>query len=199
MHNDFPKFFETNEYFIDQKVNLLRFEADYKVFDQTGAQIGFIKQRLSTGFKILRLLLHRAMFPFLLEITDMDGNVLASMKRGWTFWMSKIQVLNSQQEPIGNIKQKWSFMKPVFHINDINGNKLAEIKGDWKGWNFEIKDTNNNPIGTISKKWAGALKEIFTTADKYNVSIREEYSEDTEKIVVVCTAITIDMVLKESK
>jgi uncharacterized protein YxjI len=199
MVNNFPKFFETNEYFIDQKVNLLKFEAEYKVFDQTGAQIGLIKQRLSAGLKILSLLLNKSMFPFLLEITDMEGNVLASIKRGWTFWLSEIHILNSQKELIGKIKQKWAFMKPTFHINDGNGNKLAEIKGDWKGWNFEIKDTAGNPIGTISKKWAGALKEVFTSADKYNVSIREEYSETTEKIVVVSTAITIDMVLKESK
>ena len=199
MTNEFPKFFETNEYFIDQKVNFLKFEAEYKVFDQTGTQIGFIKQRLSAGFKVLSFFLNRAMFPFLLEITDMEGNVLASIKRGWTFWMSEINVLNGQQELIGKIKQKWSFMKPTFHINSGQNKKLAEIKGDWKGWNFEIKDTYDNPIGTISKKWAGALKEVFTSADKYNVSIREEYSENTDKIVVVSTAITIDMVLKESK
>ncbi|GAB6010602.1 LURP-one-related/scramblase family protein [Viscerimonas tarda] len=197
--SDFPKFFETNEYFIDQKVNLLKFEAEYKVFNQEGVQIGFIRQRISTGHKILRLLINKAMMPFLLEIVDADGNLLAVIKRGWTFFMSEIQILTDKHELIGKIQQKWSFMKPSFHIKDGNGTKLAEIKGDWKGWNFEISDTNNTPIGTISKKWGGVMKEAFTSADKYNVSIREDYKENTEKIVVVSTAITIDMVLKESK
>ncbi len=45
----------------------------------------------------------------------------------------------------------------------------------------------------------GLLKEAFTTADKYVVSIVPEYAEDTRKMAIVATAITIDMVLKESK
>ena len=46
---------------------------------------------------------------------------------------------------------------------------------------------------------AGAMKEIFTTADKYNVSIDANYSNRTNKIAILSSAITIDMVLKESK
>jgi len=197
--NNIPQFFETNEYFIDQKVNYFKFEVEYKVFNQTGIQIGFIRQRLSGKQKAMRLFLSKGMLPFVLEIMDMDRNVLAVIKRGWTFWMSEIQVLTPHHEIIGKIRQKWSFMKPVFHINDAHDNKIANIKGDWKGWNFQINDPSGSPIGTINKKWAGAMKEMFTYADKYNVSIREEYEEDTDKIVVVSTAITIDMVLKESK
>lgn len=197
--NNFPQFFETNEYFIDQKVNYFKFEAEYKVFGEDGNQIGLIKQRISTGHKILRLVLGKAMMPFLLEIVDMEGNTLAVIKRGWTFFMSEIAVLNGHSEVLGFIKQKWAFLKPTFHIMSANKTKIAEIKGDWKGWNFAISEAGGQPIGTISKKWAGAMKEIFTTADKYNVSIREEYKENTDKIVVVSTAITIDMVLKESK
>ena len=197
--NNFPEFFETNEYFIDQKVNYFKFEVEYKVFNQTGAQIGFIRQRLSTKQKALRLFLNKGMLPFLLEVVDMQGNTLAVIKRGWTFWMSEIQVLSAHHQIIGKIKQKWSFMKPVFHINDAANNKIAEIRGDWKAWNFNINDPAGNSIGSVNKKWAGAMKEIFTHADKYNVSIKEEYEENSDKIVVVSTAITIDMVLKESK
>lgn len=76
---------------------------------------------------------------------------------------------------------------------------IAEITGDWKAWNFKITDASNNQIGTISKKWAGAMQEIFTTADKYNVNINADYSNLENKIVILSGAITIDMVLKESK
>lgn len=199
MDNNFPQFFETNEYFIDQKVNFFKFEAEYKVFNQEGNQIGLIRQRISTGHKLLRLLLGKAMMPFLLEIVDVNGNTLAVIKRGWTFFMSEIAVLDGHNQLLGLIKQKWAFLKPTFHIMDAKRSKIAQIKGDWKGWNFVISAPDESPIGTINKKWAGAMKEVFTTADKYNVSIKEEYQENTDKIVVVSTAITIDMVLKESK
>lgn len=200
MENNIPEFFETNEYFIDQKVNYFKFESEYKVFNEKGTQIGFIRQRVSFGHKLLRIFAGiKAMMPFLLEITDMQGNNVAIIKKGWTWFMSEITVLNEHHQILGIIKQKWSFLKPKFIIMDSTRSKIAEIKGDWKAWNFYINQPDGSPIGTINKKWGGVMKEVFTDADKYNVSIKEEYQENTDKIVIVSTAITIDMVLKESK
>lgn len=197
--NNFPKFFETNEYFIDQKVNYFKFEVEYKVFNKEAVQIGLIRQRLSAGHKVLRVFLGKAAMPFLLEVVDMEGNTIAVIKRGWTWLMSEITILDGNHNTLGFIKQKWSFFKPTFHIMDATKAKIAEIKGDWRAWNFVINEPDGTAIGSINKKWAGAMKELFTDADKYNVSIKEEYQENTDKIVVVSTAITIDMVLKESK
>ena len=43
------------------------------------------------------------------------------------------------------------------------------------------------------------MKELFTTADKYNVQIEENYANLENKIAILAGAITIDMVLKEKK
>ncbi|GHT02316.1 RNAse [Bacteroidia bacterium] len=195
----FPNFFENNDYFIDEKVTLLKFNNAYKVYNKEGIQIGNIQQSMPAGLKILSLVLSKAMFPFKLDIIDTEGKVLATIKRGWTFFLSKIVVLNERGEPIASIKQKFKLFKPTFHIFDTERGLLAYISGDWKAWNFTITDTNGSQIGSISKKWNGVLKESFTTADKYIVSIVPEVAEDTKKIAIVATAITIDMVLKESK
>lgn len=195
----FPEFFECNEYLIDEKVTFLQFENEYKVYNDLGIQVGAIKQRVSGWHKFLRLLLNKAMFPFLLEIKDSNDVHLVSIKRGWTFWMSKITILNSNEEVTGYIRQKFRFFKPTFRIFDASEQLIGEITGDWKAWNFTIKDANGSEVGVITKKWAGALKELFTSADKYYVNIDPAYSEDQNKINIVATAITIDMVLKESK
>ncbi len=196
----FPNFFETNNYFIDEKVGLFKFSNAYKVFDEHGEQIGTIKQQVSGWHKFLRVLANiKPMMPFTLSIKDMQDMDLVTIKRGWTFWMSKIEILDGNGMVLGFIRQKFKFMKPTFRIFDAQEALLAEITGDWKGWNFSIKGENQNEIGSISKKWNGLLKEAFTTADKYIVSIVPEYAEDTRKMAIVATAITIDMVLKESK
>jgi hypothetical protein len=49
------------------------------------------------------------MLPFLLELKDTNDNLLVSVERGWTFWMSKITIINSNQEIVGYIKQKFTF------------------------------------------------------------------------------------------
>ena len=195
----FPEFFESNEYFIDEKVAFLKFHNEYKVYDNTATQVGTIVQRVSGWHKFLRLFLNKALFPFSLEVIDNNQKVLVSIRRGWTFWLSKITIEDGEGAVTGVIKQKFRLLKPRFQIFGAQGELIAEIKGDWKAWNFGITDATGNPIGSINKKWAGVAKEFFTSADKYYVTIDPAYAEDRNKIAIVATAITIDMVLKESK
>ena len=192
-------FFESNSYFIDEKVNVMKFENYYQIYNDQGENIGSIKQKLSVGQKILSLLIGKPMLPFLLEIKNSDDQLEASISHGWTFFMSKIIIKNAQGDTIGSIKQKFKFFKPTFKIFNSSEVLIAEINGDWKAWNFVITDASSNQIGSITKKWAGAMKEIFTTADKYNVNIEDNYSDMGNKIAILSGAITIDMVLKENK
>lgn len=195
----FPPFFQSNEYFIDEKVNFFKFHNHYNVFDGSGLQTGTVVQRVSGWHKFLRLILNKAMFPFHLEIIDSNENVLVTIHRGWTFWMSKVVIKDAKGMELGHFKQKFKLFKPTFNIFDAGQTQVGQITGDWKAWNFEIKDMSGNVIGTISKKWAGAMKEIFTTADKYRVSIVPEFAEDSNKINIVSTAIIVDMVMKENR
>ena len=192
-------FFSSNSYFIDEKVNFLNFENSYKIFDDQGQIIGSVCQKLSTPDKILRVLVNKAMLPFMLEIRNKDGKLESTISRGWTFLTSKITIKDAQGMQIGILKQKFRLLKQCFTILDDSERKVAEITGDWKSWNFVIKDTNDTQIGLVTKKWAGAMKEIFTTADKYLVEIDPAYSNNKGKIIILSCAITIDMVLKESK
>ena len=190
-------FLATNSYFIDEKVNFLKFENCYLIYDNSGNSIGSINQKVPLSQKILRLLLNKKMLPFRLEIRDSNKHLLSSINRGWTFFMSTIIIRDSNNVVIGSIKQKFKFFKPTFQIFDTSNKLVAIITGDWKAWSFIIKDASDNQIGTINKKWAGAMKEIFTTADKYNVNIEAGFTNDIAKLAILSSAITIDMILKE--
>lgn len=192
-------FFDANSFFIDEKVNAFKFENTYKIFNEAGEQIGVIQQKIPVAQKLLSLIISKAMLPFHFEIRNQNDGVEASISRGWTFFMSKIVIKDSDGGEIGKIQQKFKFFKPTFLINDTMDNLIAEISGDWKAWNFTIKDGSDNEIGKISKKWAGAVKEIFTTADKYNVDIHQTITDKKHKAAILSSAITIDMVLKEKK
>jgi uncharacterized protein YxjI len=192
-------FFSSNSYFVDEKVNFFKFENVYQLYNETGENIGAIKQKLTTGQKAMRLLLNKAMLPFLLEIKNNNDETQASISRGWTFFMSQIAIRDGQGIQIGAIRQKFKFFKPTFIISDAAGNQIATITGDWKAWNFVIRDQSEMQIGTITKKWAGAMQEIFTSADKYNVTMEPGYNNELNKTAILSCAITIDMVLKERK
>ena len=193
------EFFKHDDYFIDEKVAFLKFTNTYKVYNGNGDQIGTVKETMPGFLKLLSLIISKAFFPFRLDIADMEEKILATIKRGWTFIVSKIEILDSEGNVVAHINQRFKILKPTFNILDPDGNFIATITGDWKAWNFMIMDSANNQIGTITKKWNGILKETFTTADKYIVSINPGLDSGAKKMAIVATAITIDMVLKESK
>ncbi len=194
----YSKFFDCNTFLIDEKIGLFKFSNAYQVFSDTGEAMGLIQQRVSTFHKILRVLGDiKKMMPFTLEILDNQGVVQTTIHRGWTFFMSSITITDALGIKLGSIQQKFKLFKPRFIITDEYGQVVAEINGDWKAWDFTITDPNGKEIGTISKKWNGAMRELFTSADKYVVSINESVVEDRRKMAIVSTAITIDMVLKE--
>ncbi|WP_299247899.1 phospholipid scramblase-related protein [uncultured Cytophaga sp.] len=200
VNQDVVAFFQSNSFFIDEKVNIFKFENAYNIYGETGEHIGAITQRLSIGEKMLRLLVNKKMLPYTLVVQSLNGNVLTTIQRGWTLFMSKIDVKDASGVTIGYVKQKFKFFKPEFQILNASEQVIATITGDWKAWNFDINNATKNPIGKISKKWAGAMKEIFTTADKYNVVLDPAFELTIEyKQIIVSCAITIDMVLKESK
>ncbi|MGY0036002.1 LURP-one-related/scramblase family protein [Pedobacter sp. NJ-S-72] len=192
-------FFNGHDYFIDEKIHFFKFANVYNIFNETGEKIGAVKQSLSFGQKVLTLLIGKPALPFKLEIVNNDEEVQAVISRGWTFFMSKIVVSDADGNELASIKQKFKLFKPTFRILDTSGDLIAEIKGDWKAWSFNIKDNNEVEIGTISKKWGGAMREIFTNADKYNVHIDPNYTQNKHKVAILSAAITIDMVLKNQK
>ena len=104
-------------------------------------------------------------------------------------------VLLLKKDSEHNLNMKSAYL----HLLTDNDHLIATITGDWKAWNFVIKDAQDKEIGKVSKKWAGLAQEIFTTADKYNVNLIEDITNKEHKMAIMASAITIDMVLKESK
>jgi uncharacterized protein YxjI len=189
-------FFETNSYFIDQKVQFMKFENRYQIYNEYGAFIGTVYQKLTSGQKALNLLLSKTMLPFVIEIRDGNDELMFSISRDWTFILSKVNIFDAQGNDFGFIQQKFKLLKSHFLINNNNGSLIAEMFGNWNGWHFIIKNASGSQMGLITKKWAGAMKEIFTTADKYNVSVDERYASKENKIIMLANAISIDMLIK---
>jgi uncharacterized protein YxjI len=190
---------QNNDFLIDEKVGMFKFENQYKIFNDEGHLLGRVQQRMTLGQKFLRMIISPAALPFKIEIYDEKDSMILKVSRGWTFWMSKITIEDAQGMVLGYIKQKFKLFTPKFEVLDSQNMLLAELKGDWTAWDFQLNNSQGQTLATINKKWNGAMKEIFTTADKYKVSIDGALVNDTLKKIVLSSAITIDMVLKERK
>jgi uncharacterized protein YxjI len=199
-------FFGIDEYIIDEKISAFKFTNAYKVFDANGDQIGSVEQqKVSGGQKAARILLGgnvKAMQSFRLDIKDMNGSVLITIQRGGISsgigGMRSVGLFDGGGLHIATIKILFSMWTLKQEILDPSGNTIGRIEGDWKGWNFTIFDTNGAVIGAVNKKWNGMMKEFFTTADKYHISISPQ-TAGIHRIAIVAAAVTLDMMLKEFK
>jgi uncharacterized protein YxjI len=71
------------------------------------------------------------------------------------------------------------------------------VKGDWKGWNFRYLNKAERELGTITKKWAGMGKELFTSADNYIVSLNHE-ADPAQAVLLLAAGLAVDAIYKES-
>ena len=70
------------------------------------------------------------------------------------------------------------------------------MQGNWVGWTFKFLDSEQNEIGTITKKWAGVGKEMFTSADNYMIALNDEPAP-AKAILMLAAGLAVDIIYKE--
>lgn len=187
-------------FFIKEQVDFLRLAGVYDILDpNTNQQIGIAKEEPGGLIKFLRLLINKTMLPNKINIYDSsDNSIVIMIQKPFSFFRSKVSVYNSKGEFIGYFKSKILTLGGGFWVFDKNERQVAEIKGDWKGWNFKFLGENGREMGTVTKKWAGIGKELFTSADNYIVALNETLSGDPDQTALMLAAgLAIDIVFKE--
>jgi uncharacterized protein YxjI len=190
--------FDESVLVVNQKAKLIELTNEYAISDQNGNKIGSVTQvGQGKGRKVLRALTRVDQFLSLkLEVAEADGTVVLRLERGAKLIRSKISVSDGKGNAIGNINQENVIGKIHFGL-ESGGRTLGSINAEnWRAWNFNIKDHHGREVARITKKWAGVMKEAFTTADNYFVEIPEPI-EDPLRSLVLAAALCVDTALKQ--
>ena len=191
--DSYLKFMALSEVIIDEKVSAFRFTNSYKVYDVHGDIVGAIQQQnVSGGAKAARVLLGsstKAFQKFHYSILDAEGNRLASVTRdGGGF--STIAISDKNNRKCGTFARG--------KVTDSNNNLICKVKNDLKLWSLTIIDANGFPVATVKKKWNGAAKEFFTTADKYLISVNPAVRGE-KRLAIFATALIYDILVHETR
>ena len=195
------KLLQKNTFLFKEHVGLLKASNNYDVYDpQTKEIILHCREKnLNPFYKIIRLLITelKSMTPFEIEISGLDGKKIIKVKKGLSLVLSKIEVFDENDRLIGLIKLKLFPLGNNFEIFDEKENLVSKLNGSLIGWNFKfLKDKNT--IATVTKKWSGIGKELFTSADNYILDINDDVEKSSPlRLLIFGAVICIDMVLKE--
>ena len=190
---------ERNLFFVKEHLGIFKAANNYDIVDPNNQEMIMTCREEKLGFitKMLRFTDYKRMTPFEVEIKTASGEKVLTVKRGISIFLSKVQVLDENDNLVGIFKQKLFSIGGKFDVLDANENFLCTLKGKWTSWDFKfMKD--DMEFAHVSKKWAGLGKELFTTADNYMLSIDENVQPDNPiRLLILAAVMCIDMVLKE--
>lgn len=194
--------FNGTTFVIKERVGLLKLSDTYDIFDPSNnAQVGIAKERPGGFIHFLRFFLHKNFLPtkiFVYEgATEEDSSrLLFSIERGFSLLRPRVTVKTPLGETIGWFKSRLFTLGGAFDVFNAQGALVAAVKGDWKGWNFKFLDATQTEIGTVTKKWAGLGKELFTTADTYVIDLHPSTPPD-RLTMLLAAGLAVDVVYKE--
>lgn len=193
---------DRTNYLIKERVGFLRLTDRYDILaPEDGRQIGFAKEKVGWFIHLLRFVVNKGMLPTRVEIREREeAPVLLTICRGVTFLRSKVRVLDHSGQPVGYFKSKLFSLGGGFYVFDNQDRQVAEVKGDWKGWNFQMLDGAGKVLGTVTKKWAGIGRELFTSADNYMIALSDASQANPGVAALLLAAgLAIDIVFKEKE
>ncbi|PYK96296.1 MAG: oxidoreductase [Verrucomicrobia bacterium] len=192
---------ERNSFFVKERVGLLKLVDTYDILDPaTGQPIGIAKEEPPVWAKWLRLVIQKSMMPTTVNIYEQEGQPpVASIHRGFTLIRSKVRVVAGGQ-PLGYFQSKLISIGGGFNVFDNQNQQVAEVKGNWKGWDFKFISKQGREIGSVTKKWAGLGKELFTSADNYIISLKDlSGASPAAGALLLAAGLAIDVVYKEGE
>jgi uncharacterized protein YxjI len=188
-----------NLFLIKEHVGFFKAANNFDVFDPQTGQLLLECREPSLGFvtKMFRFSDYKRMTPFDIEVKDPGGEQVLRVTRGVSFFLSKVNVFDEEDERVGGFKQKFFSIGGAFNVLSASDEPLCTLKGKWTSWEFRFEHEGEE-LAKVSRKWGGLGKELFTSADNYVLQISDSVPEDNPlRILIMGAVFCIDMVLKE--
>ncbi len=176
----------------------------YDLVDAQGQTVGQIVEQGNGLLRILLRLTLRTHRPFAVDVVDMQNQTVLCFSRRVFFLFSDIAIQTPSGMPIGSAHRRFAFFSKRYDLRTPDGVTFARIKsGFWRLWTFPlfVADATgaDKQAGQITKKWGGALKELFTNTDSFQIDFGGHNWKAHERAVILATAMAIDFDFFERK
>lgn len=189
-----------NLFFVKEHVKVFKAANSFDILDPDSKQVILNCREENLGFftKLFRFTDYKRMTPFNMEIKSPEGQPVLTVRRGVSFFLSEVEVLDDRNQLIGKFKQKFFSIGGKFEVLDASERPLCMLKGKWTSWDFKFVANDGKEFATVTKKWSGLGKELFTSADNYVLQISSEVPADHPlRLLILAAVMCIDLVLKE--
>jgi uncharacterized protein YxjI len=165
----------------------------YAVLDEQKRQIGYIAERSDGFWTHVKRWFLRSHRGFRIEVLGPAGERVLTLTRAFFWFFSDLLVLGPEGARHGEVRRRFGILRRKYDLVDETGRTFARIASPiWRIWTFAVRDESGTERAVISKKWGGALTEIFTDADTYMVDFGDHPWSEGQRAVIFAAAISVD-------
>jgi len=165
----------------------------YQVMDEGQRELAIVVERAGGFFDFLRRGFLRSHRPLEIDLVDPGGQGILHLSRSFFFFFSDLDVLDADGTKVGSVQRRFGIVFKKYDLADANGEVFARIKSPlWRLWTFPVNDLSGEQRSVITKRWGGAMREVFTDADVFMVDYAAAPWTDEQRATVFAAAISID-------
>ena len=170
----------------------------YEILNSSGATLGFAaeQQKGLLGTLLRQVVGHWRSFA--VHIFDSNRQEQFVANHPFRFYFQRLEVSDMQGNSLGYLERQFSILTKKFLVHDETSRISSEMaSGLFKIWTFPFK-RDGRDIAKISKKWGGAMTELFLDSDTFLLEFLDPALTPKEKAVLLCSAIFIDLLYFEN-
>jgi uncharacterized protein YxjI len=171
----------------------------YRILDSAGKQIGYAAEEVTgwMGFLFRQLLGHWRTFE--IHFYNNARQPVLHAVHPFRFYFSRLEVFDGKDQLIGAIQKRFSILTKRFSVENDVGETVMEVSSPpWKIWTFPFV-ADDITRASVNKQWSGALSEMFTDRDDFQVEFPDRTLGNDMRKVVLAAAIYVDLKYFEKK
>ncbi|WP_224981941.1 phospholipid scramblase-related protein [Geomonas agri] len=181
-------------------IELLSFESrnKYEILTVHGAQIGFAaeQQKGLMGTLLRQIVGHWRSFD--INIYGVDRVLKFVASHPFRIFFQRLEIRDALGREIGHLERELSIFDKAFRLINSKGKNICEMRSSiFKVWTFPFM-RNGVEIARITKKWGGAMTEVFLDSDTFLLEFMDRNLNGEDRVVLLNAAIMIDLLYFEN-
>lgn len=169
----------------------------YEIFDEGGAKTGYAAEEGSGFGRMVGRQVFGAMRRASLHVYDAEGEQVLRGEKPFRFYFHRMEAFAGEKK-LGAVERRWSWFSRKFVIENAGGSEVLEILSPWfRFWTFKLL-FRGQEVGRISKKWGGALRELFTDADTFGIEYLAQDDLEALRPILLTATFLIDFTCFEN-
>lgn len=155
----------------------------YKIMNLMGQQIGYMQERDQGIMRVIGRQFMRLHRPFAVDVFNMYGDLVLTIKRPFAFINSHIKALlpgvddqgHNVYEEIGELVQLWHLWRRRYNLFKLEDEvtddfeQFGAVDAPFLLFEFPVTNAKGDTIGCVDRNWVGLGRELFTDTGVYIV------------------------------